>query len=1045
MRKADYYLERLSALSVNGNNTYYIVKSKYFKCKLLFNKNKIEEVKNTIEEMEVLILKNSSIEEKLLLLNMRIVFNLHINNLNMTKEDLTKALELCETLGDKVYLGKFYNLKGRHEYVMGNQDVAFNDFETSINYFNETNYLLGVLKPLNNLGHIFSNNFGDYKKALDYYNTGYDLAYRYGIIRHVAAFLNDIGEIHLSRFQYKLSVKYFNKSLNVLKEIEEPRGNFIASANLGIAYLQTGNNDNALKIHRELKDYILKNNSIDEITLGKYYKFVALLHGSFGYWEEAKRYSENMSKIFKKCDLKKYLNSQFMIIYYSYCLDGYLDKEKVVTLLKSYDDSKLIYDKFNTILTFSLLSAIEGDNHFGVELFLKYKSEGKDCKTPLFEALAKLVKMILYPNEDNIEQMEKTIYSSDEDLNNIKIQVYTILGHVFLESKQYKKAIRGFLESLDLIFKFINFNGNYEFKYKYIESHNGDLIKESLYKTMELEFNKKIEYSRLNELESHELYNYSGFNKIVEGLSNEEFMSIVGAKDKKEDIKSVEDLLSTMGEDYRGNLKSILAYIKSETLADRAFIIIQDIKNGEYIDIISSVEGDKFNKRSGILNLSNRSDRGILLNKTFPNMGDSKYIDYLSNDLVGLICVPISKTRKDTKISNRRKKEEDLNDHYKVHIYLETNSLLSRFDFKRLKLINSISYLVYINIESNRLKVANTTDKLTGVLTRKQFELDLDVLITKHNRTNTCFSLLMLDIDDFKDINDSYGHPKGDEALTLIGKTLNSSVRAGDLVGRYGGEEFIIALVNTNINEGEIVAEKIRSIIEELQIPGINRKITVSIGLAQYPIHSQFKKILINKADHALYESKEKNNKNNVTIWNNDIEKTSSKLDCLEGVLSGASTLEYKNMNSVLKIISLNTQDKPLNDKVNLFLQTLNSCVGAADSSLFILDEEYNYKKTFSKSKKKKSYKYNYNYDLIEKTLKSRSEEILIDWGNNESIDEMSGMPNWQSIIVIPLIIREVVKGIVYLRVPLKEKEFDNSSLNLSKLLSDAFAPNLQQ
>jgi len=144
-------------------------------------------------------------------------------------------------------------------------------------------------------------------------------------------------------------------------------------------------------------------------------------------------------------------------------------------------------------------------------------------------------------------------------------------------------------------------------------------------------------------------------------------------------------------------------------------------------------------------------------------------------------------------------------------------------------------------------------DSLTGVLSRWYFMERLEEEAYKSTRYRMPLSLIMCDIDDFKKINDQFGHMSGDSALRWIGKKLFSSLRKSDLVGRYGGEEFVVALPGTSLKEARLVAEKLRNSIKT--DPENLHHITVSFGVAEYiPGESIFE--TIRRADEALYMAK---------------------------------------------------------------------------------------------------------------------------------------------------------------------------------------------
>jgi len=147
------------------------------------------------------------------------------------------------------------------------------------------------------------------------------------------------------------------------------------------------------------------------------------------------------------------------------------------------------------------------------------------------------------------------------------------------------------------------------------------------------------------------------------------------------------------------------------------------------------------------------------------------------------------------------------------------------------------------------------TDHLTGLANRRRFERQLEREVGRVQRYEHPFSLLMLDIDSFKNLNDSFGHDAGDEAIRRISKVLREGTRGIDLAARIGGEEFAVLLVETNREGGLEVAERLRASIKALEIPKAGH-ITASFGVAECPNDAQTSREILKAADVALYEAK---------------------------------------------------------------------------------------------------------------------------------------------------------------------------------------------
>jgi diguanylate cyclase (GGDEF)-like protein len=185
-----------------------------------------------------------------------------------------------------------------------------------------------------------------------------------------------------------------------------------------------------------------------------------------------------------------------------------------------------------------------------------------------------------------------------------------------------------------------------------------------------------------------------------------------------------------------------------------------------------------------------------------------------------------------------------------------------------LQLCITFGFLLMLNqklvVELEKLA---SRDMLTGAFNRRQLEEEITRLQSHGARTGDIFSLLLIDIDNFKFINDNYGHPSGDEVLRRLTNIALASIRAEDYFARYGGDEFCILLPTTSANEAFILANRLREIYASATFVFGGKTIlsSISIGLADSSkIGMEFKN-LISAADQALYRAK-KNGRNNVVL-----------------------------------------------------------------------------------------------------------------------------------------------------------------------------------
>ncbi len=224
-----------------------------------------------------------------------------------------------------------------------------------------------------------------------------------------------------------------------------------------------------------------------------------------------------------------------------------------------------------------------------------------------------------------------------------------------------------------------------------------------------------------------------------------------------------------------------------------------------------------------------------ILQNTFPLHGPSA-------DVLGAISAGID-------ITDRKYLEKQLAQQLQIE-----KKLSQKLDQQR-------SELAAANARLSRLVI---TDGLTGLKNHRHFREQLQQAFSHSQRHHTPFSMIMLDVDKFKEYNDTFGHMAGDEALIAIANVMEKSVRDHDITARYGGEEFAILLLSTDADHAMFVAERLRHSIQSYAWP--KRIVTASIGVSTYTDDKEDANQIVDEADKALYFSK-RNGRNRVSHY----------------------------------------------------------------------------------------------------------------------------------------------------------------------------------
>lgn len=296
-------------------------------------------------------------------------------------------------------------------------------------------------------------------------------------------------------------------------------------------------------------------------------------------------------------------------------------------------------------------------------------------------------------------------------------------------------------------------------------------------------------------------------------------------------------------------LRQIIDVLAKEIQAERALIILRHPITGEIrianstanVDTSTLEEAILFSKTivSDVVNKGKSIfSRDVIKDGTY-----SKTDSVMNLKIRSLMCVPLVAKQNGDIIGT---------------VYVDNRSVGNIFSKEDLTLLESFASLAGMAIENAHLYELAIMDELTKCYVRRYFEQRVREEFSRAERQGSPLSLLMIDVDQFKELNDEYGHALGDSVLKEIAVTIKGTLRTYDLLARLGGDEFAIILPEVAFQDAYRVAEKIRSACAQLVFPGVSARTTVSIGIACYPLHHVSNvEALLKKADVALYKAKQ--------------------------------------------------------------------------------------------------------------------------------------------------------------------------------------------
>lgn len=1025
-------------LATKNNHYGVMIKCKTLLASLYLDRRDITRCKQYLSDLEVLVsyIENDDLDNRVKLVKT----SLYISEGDyLEASNLIKSV-LDEKLENKEIEAEFLSNKGLLELKNGDLGIALKSFELSIEIYKSLDIKnpIKALEPENYIGMLYCSYLNEVEKGRYHFLNVIKRAESMNLVNSTALFIKNLGETYLIEDRLEEALESFQRSQKI---VSKTMNSFIRADLCGLLcklFLKSENYQKASfylrKLESEYEDY--NNNSFANTDF-------YIIH--IKYYLQIKDFdiASQWCKRLRSTDLILESKEEFILRVYEFEIEVFrkqyfnytanIDLRFVEILVKT--QSNIIEAKVVRLLILHLSTNLMNyKKYIDVHYLLKLdNSLSESFSTDSIELKHNILSGVL---KDNRLEYFETLLEKENAMLGMedKWLIFKMLGDEHYDNYNYYDAISCYFNAFDLLRGLADLlpKKNKE-NYIFCDEVKLDLkskINNIHRKLIGQSYREKTVYTELEIRKADDFFDLSDFKNFVYNKSIKQSISNLYKEKHGIVLDTVSNLISNFGKNEIRNIRLILKYCTQMLMGDRGFIFIIDDDNNTR-KIIKSNEYSEQPNLDRILKSSVNINEGLLINTVYDNLNAYPFIE----DEKGFLCIPITKNEKDN--NNRREKdyEEYNNTEVNGYMYIDSKNAFNNFTSEAFDECMSVMNMLYFFVDNYNLKKISTIDKLTDVYLRSYFE-DLFSRELQRAKTNgTDLSVVMLDIDKFKVINDTYGHRKGDEILTNMCKVIKDTIRDTDLIGRYGGEEFILVFPNTNKENAYMICEKIRTTIMNTNFLKDDRRVTISIGISSYPEFTLLEDELIEKADQALYKSKN-SGRNKTTIWNIDFGESNKRFDKLAGILEGNISTDTRNVQAIVDIMNTVKSKKEPEKKTKQILTTIGDVCEAHEISLIKLEKgKIVQVSTKHTGRALIDEELIVDKELITKFSKLDNAHHFINWNDISEVDEKQ-IPNWKSLIISPLIFKDECRGLLVISVPIQVKEFDFNTTNFINAIS---------
>jgi diguanylate cyclase (GGDEF)-like protein len=951
-------------------------------------------------------------------------------------ELIEEYLRLSFRFQQDYYIGRMLNQKGLLAGIRESYDEAFRSYVEAIKYLERGSEPSEISRPLNNLGVIALNAVGDIQKAREYFIKAVDATERFNVVTGKDFYLCNLGETYILEDKLAFAIEKNMEAEALANDSDNKEIKFQIYYNLGLSFLTLCNFKETSRYLRKIEqEYLVIQSMIADIGFDNYYVLnfeYALKSRDF---KTAEVMSNRLNKeSFQFTDSYSQFNLKLLKLYYGHIAhpewqNGYLDMEHF-RIIKSIASSPVEEKLLRVMLAEMILDLLSNQlEEAASALYAFYDTIERTLTTERIELLDAIIGCM--KANDRCQYIESLLQKFRVEIgHDARWRLYLILATDYDQKGNYYSALLNYLNSLDAL-KGILLLMPEENRMAYL---TGDYAKNRLKHRINQLIHSIYDHELTDEaVVPMTLYeDYFVIQNLPKIFSNKIFTDSVKIAYQKRfdlELESAEDLFQYFRTDQRHNLELVLKYQMQICLAETACLYLLD-ENGKLTELITPTPEQEPPEFKKLLKNRTVSGEGIVVS-------NNTKVTNLSDNRDAIIFMPIYRIEEDhPDLSRRRYDPISTKQVLMGYLYLHTDKLLNNFTEKAFEEIESLRNLLVVLIDNYDLKKASSVDKLTGVFQRRFIEHQFKRILAEANRNKSLLSIVMADIDHFKNVNDLYGHQKGDEILRKIGDILKTHVRKGDLVGRYGGEEFIILLPKTGEMDAYNVCEKLRNYINDRKLLGDDQTLTLSFGISTYPLHGAMETELVEKADKALYESKN-NGRNQTTLWSQNLIYNNQRYDKLAGIMTGNLSSDTRVVKSIVDVMTTITKDISKKEKLFDILSIIVDIVEASQVCV-IIERDHEVKQVYTRKKglDRLLTDQSYNVELYDRFKQTSNGDFFIHWNDTEEIDPILKTPDWKSYCVVPIINGDKRTGMIMAMTAISAKEFNFNDFNFIQTIS---------